>query len=620
MLRDKRLLALLLIAAAARLLLPELRPIHHDEAVNWFKAGRILREGYFTYDPANYHGPVAHYVHAWARFFGRLVRFDTLTLLRLPAMLAGLAMVPVAIRLKRPDLGLAIALSPTLVVFSRDAIHEIWLALFSMLAIAALLSTRKHRLLGLGAAIGAMLATKETLVITFACWGAAALAAELVDRGTIRRHLPPLLRGWKPILLGFTLVVIPLFAGFGMDPGGLVRLGETLAIWTNRGLEGGGHTQPFMTMLRWLAEAEPAWLLAALFALPSLRRPADAAAFAWFVTAVVVYAAIPYKTPWCLVQVALPLCFLAGRGLANLWPHRWGKVVAVLLVAGSMARVVDLAFVRYDEDGAPLVYVQTHRQLDEAMDIVADELDANPEATVRTLHHVRYPMNWYLRHRDLIKTPMEEAPEAISDDILLVAPKNDLQVRERITRSYVRKRFKLRDGHRLEVWLAEPSSHDDWERVAHVERSFTPPAPPTDRAPGWQIAFHPGRFDGEPPFHTEIQASIEREYANDDEKPDWGPFYVRHEAWLRIDTPDRYAFKLESDDGSRLWIDGKLVVDNWGLGRRSAQGAVQLGPGLHHARVDWSDRSGPSHLRLLWKAPDTTWRPWPANRTTHESR
>ena len=620
LLRDKRLLALLLLAAVARLLLPELRPIHHDEAVNWFKAGRILREGHFTYDAANYHGPITHYVHAWARFFARLLRVDTLTALRLPAMLAGLAMVPVALRLKRPDVAVAVAFSPTLVVFSRDAIHEIWLALFSMLAIAALFSQHRHRLFGLGAAVGAMLATKETLVITLACWGAAALAAELAERGTLRRLLPPLLRGWKPLGLGFVLVVVPFFAGFGGDPGGLVRLGETLAIWTNRGLEGGGHSQPWTTMLRWLVEAEPAWLLAALFALPSLRRPADAAAFAWFVTAAAVYAAIPYKTPWCLVQIALPLTFLAGRGLANLAAHRWGRFLALLLVAGSIARVVDLAFVRYDEDGAPLVYVQTHRELHEAMGIVLDTLDRDPDATVRTLHHVRYPMNWYLRHRDLIKTPLDEAPEALSDAVLLVAPKNDLEVRELITRPYLRKRFRLRDGHRLEVWLAEPSSQDHWERIAPVPRTFEPPAPPGDLAPGWHITFHPGRFEGEPPFHTESAGSIDRAWANDDEKPEWGPFYVRHEAWVRIDLPGRYAARLESDDGSRLWIDGRLVVDNWGLGKRQAEGSRELGAGLHHVRVDWSDRGGPSHLRLRWKQPDGGWQPWPAERTGHRRR
>lgn len=40
---------------------------------------------------------------------------------------------------------------------------------------------------------------------------------------------------------------------------------------------------------------------------------------------------------------------------------------------------------------------------------------------------------------------------------------------------------------------------------------------------------------------------------------------LKFDAFLRIDNPGKYTFFLGSDDGSRLWIDGKLVVDNDGL-------------------------------------------------------
>ena len=42
-----------------------------------------------------------------------------------------------------------------------------------------------------------------------------------------------------------------------------------------------------------------------------------------------------------------------------------------------------------------------------------------------------------------------------------------------------------------------------------------------------------------------------------------------------------YTFYTESNDGSRLYIDGAEVVDNDGLPRRTRAGTVALKQGLH---------------------------------------
>jgi hypothetical protein len=49
-----------------------------------------------------------------------------------------------------------------------------------------------------------------------------------------------------------------------------------------------------------------------------------------------------------------------------------------------------------------------------------------------------------------------------------------------------------------------------------------------------------------------------------------------------------YVFALLSDDGSRLYIDGRLVVDNDGVhGPGTAEAAVVLKPGVHTMRVEY---------------------------------
>ncbi len=75
----------------------------------------------------------------------------------------------------------------------------------------------------------------------------------------------------------------------------------------------------------------------------------------------------------------------------------------------------------------------------------------------------------------------------------------------------------------------------------------------------------------------------------------------------RINVPGgQCSFKLTSDDGANLYIDGNKVVDNDGIHpTRSKTGDVQLSKGWHDIRVDYYQ--GPRYhitLQLLWKCGD----------------
>jgi hypothetical protein len=65
-------------------------------------------------------------------------------------------------------------------------------------------------------------------------------------------------------------------------------------------------------------------------------------------------------------------------------------------------------------------------------------------------------------------------------------------------------------------------------------------------------------------------------------------FAIDYEAEFQIGKPGRYRFNLTSDDGSRLYIDGNVVVDNDGVHEALAiGGSVELGAGRHHMRVSY---------------------------------
>jgi alpha-L-fucosidase len=74
---------------------------------------------------------------------------------------------------------------------------------------------------------------------------------------------------------------------------------------------------------------------------------------------------------------------------------------------------------------------------------------------------------------------------------------------------------------------------------------------------------------------------------------------ARFAGLITVEHDDVYEFALTSDDGSRLWIDGALVVDNDGLhGTVETRGRVALAAGAHALRVEWFNRTGGAELGL----------------------
>lgn len=79
---------------------------------------------------------------------------------------------------------------------------------------------------------------------------------------------------------------------------------------------------------------------------------------------------------------------------------------------------------------------------------------------------------------------------------------------------------------------------------------------------------------------------------------------VVFEGYLDITTAGAYGFSLASDDGSKLYIDGKTVVDNDGdHGVITANGSIELKPGKHAIRVEYFNGGGGSWLGAWFEGP-----------------
>lgn len=73
---------------------------------------------------------------------------------------------------------------------------------------------------------------------------------------------------------------------------------------------------------------------------------------------------------------------------------------------------------------------------------------------------------------------------------------------------------------------------------------------------------------------------------------------------IEIPATALFTFYLNSNDGSNLYIDGKLVIENDGLhGALEKQGQIKLAKGKHSLRITYFQAGGEFHLKAYISGP-----------------
>ncbi|GGO65263.1 alkaline phosphatase family protein [Bowmanella pacifica] len=81
-------------------------------------------------------------------------------------------------------------------------------------------------------------------------------------------------------------------------------------------------------------------------------------------------------------------------------------------------------------------------------------------------------------------------------------------------------------------------------------------------------------------------------------------YAIEYRAWLKIEQPGVHKFYTYSDDGSKLYIGDKEVVNNDGAhGTILRAGEIELTPGYHPIRVTYFNEAGGAWLDVFHKAP-----------------
>lgn len=121
-----------------------------------------------------------------------------------------------------------------------------------------------------------------------------------------------------------------------------------------------------------------------------------------------------------------------------------------------------------------------------------------------------------------------------------------------------------------------------------------------------RMAPDPGVVRGAP-AGFKIRALVEkgRQVALYVHAPPTPPFSCRWTGRIEPRVTGEHTFHLLADDGARLWVDGKLVLDAWsGFSGKEQKGIVQLEAGRKvDLRMEHHQSDGGASARLSWSEP-----------------
>ncbi len=522
-------IGILLLAAVLRTVLLDIKPPHFDEGINGWFADQMRINGFYHYDPTNYHGPL----HFYAVFLSQTLFGRNLWALRLPAIIPALLAVWALLRYREffgttasRWAAAAMAVSPAYVFYGRYSIHESWMVLFSILLLWAVLGLwekgERRFLATLVLALTGMILTKETYIVQIGCLVLAGLV--LWGWQKLLPSRPPLpvarqLWSWRDlgncVTLGLVAIVF-FYSGNFLDWAGLKGLYETYAAWFHTGVQAGGHEKNTFRILEkdylnyyWVAMmARYEWpALAGLLACARYMAPSDARLRYIAISAagvLMAYSIIPYKTPWCIISILWPFYLILGATIAE-----WGKFLsaenpqpptprgksrpqkvslvhdelhaaAFIAIVISFGMSLRLNFFHFTDEKEPYVYVQTYPEIEtltKPLLEMAGEDPRNYHLRGQSVLESYYPLPWILGDFTNIGYFNTKSPPGSFDGDFVLAEKSEAgEIEPKLIGSYYKRTFRLRDAQEACVVYFREEAFRKWFQDAPPE--IKTPSPP----------------------------------------------------------------------------------------------------------------------------------------------
>ena len=126
---------------------------------------------------------------------------------------------------------------------------------------------------------------------------------------------------------------------------------------------------------------------------------------------------------------------------------------------------------------------------------------------------------------------------------------------------------------------------------------------------------------GGPPALKRVDAQVNFDFGDSAPAPGLpaDQFSVRWSGTVQAPATGRFTFITESDDGVRLWVDGRLMIDNWTdhgpTEDKSAEFMMEDGK-RYDVVMEFYESGGGAVAKLLWSGPSTLKQPIPSFRLT----
>jgi len=173
--------------------------------------------------------------------------------------------------------------------------------------------------------------------------------------------------------------------------------------WISHGVNGIGHEKPFYYFLLLIARYELPILLLGIIGLYFSFKSKNIFyknISIWFIVMFLVYSLIPYKTPWLVINITLPLCLLSAVTIINIKKIINKKVFILLLVVlftYLLCFSVYLNFINYYKDTNKYAYVHTDKAI---LDIVNQvNLNYKNDSKILIISEDYWPLPFYFNDK-----------------------------------------------------------------------------------------------------------------------------------------------------------------------------------------------------------------------------
>jgi hypothetical protein len=120
------------------------------------------------------------------------------------------------------------------------------------------------------------------------------------------------------------------------------------------------------------------------------------------------------------------------------------------------------------------------------------------------------------------------------------------------------------------------------------------------------VYFNNMRFSGASRTRIDAQVAFDwPDHASPARGIDGTTFSARWHGLVKAYTTERYTFTTRNNDGVRLWVDGKLLIDSWHSSKRATHsGSVELKRNrLYDIRLEYRSGTRTAAITLFWSCP-----------------